>query len=279
VHPSHSRIGLLLALALAATAIAAPAAAHTLRARPARHCAAAARRPATAARACHKRKSHTGAHHARHTKAARKLSTSARTHPRGGVRGAATHGGRRRTPTVEEDEEAQAERTAAEIAAVLAAACANTTLSPEAGNLALVRAAVLCLINHKRAEHGERPLILNADLQAAAESHASELVADDYFAHVSPSGLTPFERIRDTGYVPSAEDGYVLGENLAWGTYEYSTPQAIAEAWFNSPPHLANILETQYRETGIGVSAAVPSSLGEGEPGGTYAQEFGVILP
>lgn len=164
------------------------------------------------------------------------------------------------------------------IATVLATPCANTEITPEAANLALARTAVLCLINRKRAENGEQPLAENAKLEAAAESHASELVADDYFAHVSPSGETPVERIRDYGYLPSPEDGYVLGENLAWGTYELSTPQAIAEAWFNSPPHLANILEAKYSETGIGVNAAVPSSYGNGAPGGTYAQEFGVIL-
>ena len=70
----------------------------------------------------------------------------------------------------------------------------------------------------------------------------------------------------------------MLGENLAWGTYELGTPKAIVAAWIASPPHLANILEARYTETGIGITPAVPSSsLGEGAPGATYAQEFGVI--
>ncbi len=170
------------------------------------------------------------------------------------------------------------ESPATVIAAVLATPCANTEITPQPENLALARTAILCLINRRRAEDGEQPLIANADLEAAAESHAAECVADDYFAHVSPSGETPVDRIRGTGYLPSPEAGYVLGENLAWGTFELSTPQAIAQAWFASPPHLANILESQYRETGIGVAPAVPSSLGDGNPGATYAQEFGVVL-
>ena len=70
----------------------------------------------------------------------------------------------------------------------------------------------------------------------------------------------------------------MIGENLAWGTYTLSTPQAIVEAWVASPGHLANILEARYTETGIGVDPAVPQSLGEGDPGATYAQEFGVIV-
>jgi uncharacterized protein YkwD len=167
---------------------------------------------------------------------------------------------------------------AATIAAVLASPCQNTELMPEAANIALVRGAVLCLINRERAENGESPLTTSPELEAAAEGHTEELIADDYFAHISPSGETPVDRIRDTGYIPSRSDGYVIGENLAWGTYGLATPQAIVSAWIASPGHLANILEKQYRETGVGIVPEVPSSLGEGEPGATYAQEFGVII-
>jgi uncharacterized protein YkwD len=167
---------------------------------------------------------------------------------------------------------------AATIAALLATPCQNTELVPSTGDLPLVRAAVLCLINHERAEHSESPLLVNPQLEAAAESHCQELIADDYFAHVSPSGETPVERIEKAGYVPGPSVGYVIGENLAWGTYALATPQSIVTAWIASPGHLANILETQYRETGIAIVPAVPQSLGEGSPGGTYAQEFGVII-
>jgi uncharacterized protein YkwD len=162
---------------------------------------------------------------------------------------------------------------------VLATPCQNTELTPEASNLQLVRAAVLCLVNQERAQNGRNPLTLNESLDQAAEGHSVELVADDYFAHVSPSGETPVQRILATGYMPSPSDGYAIGENLAWGTLSLSTPRAIVAAWIASPGHLANILESQYTETGVGVTAAVPASLGEGEPGATYAQEFGVIIP
>jgi len=170
------------------------------------------------------------------------------------------------------------ESVAATIAAVLATPCQNTEVLPSTDDLAVVRGAVLCLINRVRAEHSESPLKTNAQLEAAAEGHCQELIADDYFAHVSPSGETPVDRIQKTGYVPSPSDGYVIGENLAWGTYVLATPQSIVSAWIASPGHLANILESQYRETGIAITPAVPASLGEGNPGATYAQEFGVII-
>lgn len=174
--------------------------------------------------------------------------------------------------------ELSADSGAATIAAVLATPCQNTELAPNAGNLATVRAAVLCLINRTRAEHSESPLLANAQLEEAAEGHCQELIADDYFAHVSPSGETPVDRIEQTGYVPGPSVGYVIGENLAWGTYSLATPQAIVSAWIASPGHLANILESQYRDTGIAITPAAPQSLGEGNPGATYAQEFGVII-
>lgn len=182
------------------------------------------------------------------------------------------------TPSGETAITAPAPEAAATIASVLATTCQNTEATPEAANLPLIRASVLCLINQERAAHGIAPLTASPQLEQAAEGHTQELVQDDYFAHVSPGGVTPVDRIRESGYIPGPSVGYVIGENLAWGTYALATPHSIVAAWIASPGHLANILESQYRETGIGITPAVPTSLGEGEPGATYAQEFGVII-
>lgn len=196
--------------------------------------------------------------------------------PAGAVRPAKQTGAVK--PTTATAGETAATVRAGQIAAVLATACENTGLTPEAGNLGLIRAAVLCLVNVKRAQNGESPLRLSAQLGQAAEGHNHELISADYFAHVSPGGLTPVGRVRATGYIPGRSAGYVIGENLAWGTYGLSTPAAIVSAWIASPGHLANILESQYTETGISVLAQVPPSLANGAPGATYAQEFGVIV-
>jgi uncharacterized protein YkwD len=164
------------------------------------------------------------------------------------------------------------------IARTLATPCQDTNLTPEPANLARVRAAVLCLVNAERARNGLEPLQSNPQLSAAAESHGREMIAGDYFAHVSPAGVTPVDRARGAGYIPSPEVGYVIGENLAWGTLTLSTPAAIVAAWINSPEHLANILEDNYRETGIDVQPEAPASLVESAQGALYTQEFGVIV-
>ena len=122
------------------------------------------------------------------------------------------------------------------------------------------------------------PLTTSADLQLAAEAHSAEMVGQDFFQHVSPSGSTPVTRATIAGYIPNSFVGYVIGENLAWATLALATPEAIVAAWMASPAHRANILEGEYRETGIGVAAETPAQLGEGAPGATYTQEFGVII-
>jgi uncharacterized protein YkwD len=163
------------------------------------------------------------------------------------------------------------------LARVLATPCQNTEVTPEAANLALVRAAVLCLVNRERAHNGVGPLTADANLEAAAQAHVQDMLNADYFDHISPTGSTPVDRVRASGYIPQGPSGYVIGENLAWGTLSLSTAQAIVSAWIASPGHLANILESQYHNTGIAIAAQVPQELASGVAGATYGQEFGVI--
>jgi uncharacterized protein YkwD len=166
---------------------------------------------------------------------------------------------------------------AAAIARVLARPCENTELMPEAGNLELVEAATLCLVNQERARNGELPLQPDAELQRAARAHSEDMVGEDYFAHNSPDGGTPVARMTASGYIPNSQVGYSIGENIAWGTLSLATPSSIVAAWIASPEHLANILGSEYRDTAVGVVAAAPAALAEGEPGAVYTQDFGVI--
>ena len=161
---------------------------------------------------------------------------------------------------------------------MLSTPCENTELTPEPGDLQQISAATLCLINQERARNGELPLQANGLLEQAAWGHSEEMVGEDYFAHVAPNGLTPVGRVEATGYVPNQQVGYTLGENIAWGTLQLSTPSAIVAAWIASPEHLANILFSPYRDTAIGVAPEAPASLAGGEPGAVYSQEFGVIV-
>lgn len=172
-------------------------------------------------------------------------------------------------------------RSSVNLQQLLATPCQNTQLTPEASNLAQIREATLCLVNQERARNNEQPLQPNSDLERAAEGHSQDMIANDYFEHVTPSGVGPAERIQATGYIPNNEVGWQIGENIAYGTFTNSenraTPQAIVEAWIHSPEHLENILESSYQDSGIGVVPQVPSAFANGQSGATYTQDFGVI--
>jgi len=158
------------------------------------------------------------------------------------------------------------------------AVCTGAGLTPTPEDLEAVREATLCLINNERIAHGERPLQLNTDLQNCAQGHSESMAVSDYFSHEGPGGSTPLSRMQAAGYIYSAKIGYEIGENIAWGTLWLATPKAIVESWMQSPEHRANILDSNYRETGIGVSPHAPAARAEGEPGALYTQDFGVII-
>jgi uncharacterized protein YkwD len=156
--------------------------------------------------------------------------------------------------------------------------CANTTLAPEPGDMDAVREATLCLINRERVTRGERALRLDSKLVQAAQGHSESMATDDYFAHDGPDGSTPLSRMRAAGYIYSSRVGYEVGENIAWGTLGLATPKAIVESWMSSPGHRANILDANYRDTGIGVTPHVPTTRAEDQSGAIYTQDFGVII-
>jgi uncharacterized protein YkwD len=156
--------------------------------------------------------------------------------------------------------------------------CPHARLTPTRGDIGLIRAATLCLVNRERAAHDERPLHANARLRRAAQAHTDSMAFENYFEHVGPRGQTPLARMRAVGYISSSRVGYEVGENIAWGTLGLASARAIVAAWMASPRHRANILDPRFRETGVGVSPHPPRSLAHGQPGAIYTQDFGVII-
>ena len=152
-----------------------------------------------------------------------------------------------------------------------AGACtaANASAS-QASKRALVR-ATLCVLNAERARHRLRPLRLNHRLSTAAQRHSRAMARRNFFSHTSPSGASFVDRIRNTGYLSGARS-WTVGENIAYGAGNSSSPRAIGRAWMNSPPHRANILSASFRSIGIGIAPGTPVG---GGGGGTYTTDFG----
>jgi uncharacterized protein YkwD len=149
-----------------------------------------------------------------------------------------------------------------------ACSAANATAS-QASERVLVR-ATLCVLNKVRGRRNLRPLQLNRKLSTAAIRHSRAMVRRKFFSHDSPSGASFVDRIRETGYLSGAR-GWYVGENIAYGSGDRSSPRSIGTAWMNSPPHRANILSASFREIGIGLASGTPV----GRDGATYTTDFG----
>ena len=135
----------------------------------------------------------------------------------------------------------------------------------------LLSAAVLCLHNQIRQQHNLPLLKDNAKLRKAGTLHSNEMVDEGYFDHTAPDGTTFVDRILGAGYAKRNGD-WTIGENLAWGTGDLSTPAGVMQAWMSSAGHRANILKRSYKELGIGIRLGVPNDAGVGA---TFSAEFG----
>lgn len=104
---------------------------------------------------------------------------------------------------------------------------------------------VIELTNSERAKRGLAPLKQNALLSEAARQKAADMFAFNYWAHVSPSGRTPWSFFGDVGYKYQ-----YAGENLA---RDFRDPDSVVRAWMNSPSHRDNVINDKYREIGVAV--------------------------
>ena len=103
---------------------------------------------------------------------------------------------------------------------------------------------VFNLINQKRNAAGISSLKIDDEVQNVARIKARDMVENNYFSHNSPIYGTPFNMLN------SFKISYkTAGENIAGNS---SNTKAV-EAWMNSEGHRANILNSSYNYTGIGV--------------------------
>jgi uncharacterized protein YkwD len=138
-----------------------------------------------------------------------------------------------------------------------------------------VVAATLCLIEREREAYHRGLLRPNSSLQRIAAVQAKDMVVGDYFGDNSLEGGTPWQRITTSPYAVGAHN-LSTAQNIGWGTAELATPAAMVMGWMLSPPHRQIMLTGSYRDIGVGVAPAAPSSLTNGLPGATYTVEFAV---
>jgi hypothetical protein len=115
--------------------------------------------------------------------------------------------------------------------------------------------SLLASANQARQSSHLQPLQVNSQLTQAAQIKANDMAVNDYWSPVSPSGTTPWQIIKSTGYPLK-----VAGENLAYG---FSSADKLSSAWLNSQSHKQNILNSNYSDVGFGI-AVTPDFQGQG---------------
>jgi uncharacterized protein YkwD len=107
-----------------------------------------------------------------------------------------------------------------------------------------LEARMLALVNQERLAAGLKPLAPDPELTEVARQHSTDMFARGYFAHDTPEGHDPFDRMR------AANVRFVdAGENLALGP----TVPVAHRGLMNSPGHRANILYPKFGRLGIGI--------------------------
>jgi uncharacterized protein YkwD len=159
-------------------------------------------------------------------------------------------------------------------AAAVSPVCANANVHPSTTTVLAAEAATLCLVDQIRASYDLHRLRANHELGRVARSQVTAMVSHDYFADVRPTGQTPLALVSVTRYPAHAAE-FAVGQNIAWGTGNFTTPAHIVAEWMASPPHREIMLTSQYRNAGVAVTPAVPAILNSDGAGATYAIEFG----
>ena len=125
------------------------------------------------------------------------------------------------------------------------AACGDGPLDPGGLELDPQVEAFAVLVNEYRVYHGCDALAWSADVAAVAQAHSEDMVARGFFAHTNPDGQSPFDRMSAAGVSYRG-----AAENIAYG---YPTPEAVLQAWLDSPGHRANIENCALTEHGVGL--------------------------
>jgi hypothetical protein len=110
----------------------------------------------------------------------------------------------------------------------------------------ILPAVIVDLTNNERLGGELTTLKRNEILDEAARRKAEDMVKNGYFAHHSPTGISPWYWFDQVGY-----DFVYAGENLA---VHFTESDDVVDAWMESPSHKANIMNGQYQEIGVGTA-------------------------
>jgi uncharacterized protein YkwD len=152
--------------------------------------------------------------------------------------------------------------------------CARAAAVPDDATRSQAVDSVLCLVNGERATHGLAPVHASAQLTRSAQAHSQDMVARDYFSHVTPGGKSVRRRVVSAGYPVSRRQPIKVGETIAWGTNRLGTPAQLVRSFMSSPGHRQILLDRSFRDVGVGLVLGAPVA-GMPGAGATLTLDFG----
>lgn len=105
------------------------------------------------------------------------------------------------------------------------------------------------LINEKRIEKGLKHLHWNEKLAELARRHSENMAKFDFFSHAGVDG----EMVDQRAFDLSLNKWNAIGENIAFNQGFENPADFAVERWMLSESHCRNLLDTRWRESGIGV--------------------------
>ncbi len=88
------------------------------------------------------------------------------------------------------------------------------------------------------------PLVLDPELNKAAQVHAKDMADNNFFSHTGSDGSNFSQRISRTAF-----SGQPVGENIAGGGSE---PAGIVDRWIDSDGHCRNLMNPNATKLGVG---------------------------
>ena len=133
----------------------------------------------------------------------------------------------------------------------------------------LIKSKIIAETNAQRYNQndGLLPLFENQKLNEAALAKANDMFLNQYFEHISLSGVGPAKLVQSFGY-----EYITTGENLILGNFK--SEKELVQSWMDSPGHRANILNNRYSEIGV----AIIKGSYKGDTVWIGVQEFGLPL-
>ncbi len=106
------------------------------------------------------------------------------------------------------------------------------------------------LINRQRATNGLESLTWSDDAARIARLHSENMANYNFFSHAGLDGSMVNDRADSFG----VRKWRAIGENIAYNQGFENPVEFAVERWMQSPKHRDNLLNSRWKESGIGIA-------------------------